>query len=160
MQFRLIQPTDNPALAKILRGNLKANGLDIPGTAYFDDLEHLSDFYQQAGRDYLVALNDAGEILGGGGFAEYLPDQGIAELQKLYLADTAKGQGVGYRLVRTVEVMAREAGYQQMYLETHHALKPAMHLYEEMHYQLVPEPLKTVVHQTMDRFYVKSLIKS
>ena len=44
--FREIKKEDDKALALLIRTNLKANALDIPGTVYFDDnLDHLSDFY-------------------------------------------------------------------------------------------------------------------
>lgn len=36
-RFREITEKDNPIIAKIIRDNLKAVGLDIPGTAYFDE---------------------------------------------------------------------------------------------------------------------------
>ena len=46
MNYREICKADDAALADIIRSNLKANKLDVPGTAYFDDnLDHLSDFY-------------------------------------------------------------------------------------------------------------------
>ena len=35
-RFREITDKDNVTIAKIIRDNLKAVGLDIPGTAYFD----------------------------------------------------------------------------------------------------------------------------
>lgn len=39
------------ALADLIRTNLKAYHLDIPGTVYFDEgPDHLSEFYDYAGR--------------------------------------------------------------------------------------------------------------
>ena len=35
--FREIRPGDDPVMAEIIRSNLRAVGLDIPGTAYYDD---------------------------------------------------------------------------------------------------------------------------
>ena len=44
--IREITEADNAAVAALVRDNLEAVGLDIPGTAYFDEgLDHLSDFY-------------------------------------------------------------------------------------------------------------------
>ena len=46
MRYRKITAADDEAIAKIVRDNLKAKHLDIPGTVYFDpDLDHLSTFY-------------------------------------------------------------------------------------------------------------------
>lgn len=40
--FREIEKADDERLARIIRDNLEAYHLDIPGTAYFDDsLDHL-----------------------------------------------------------------------------------------------------------------------
>ena len=44
--IRPITADDDAAIAAIIRDNLRAAHLDIPGTAYFDpELDHLSDFY-------------------------------------------------------------------------------------------------------------------
>ena len=46
MIYRLLSPSYDSAVAELVRSNLKAHQLDIPGTVYFDDnLYHLSEFY-------------------------------------------------------------------------------------------------------------------
>ena len=46
-RFREITDKDNVTIAKIIRDNLKAVGLDIPGTAYFDKgLDRFSELYK------------------------------------------------------------------------------------------------------------------
>ena len=159
MQVGIITPEDNEALARIARYNLKKNGLDIPGTVYFDsDLDHLSDFYLAEGKKrYYFVLRDAdGRTLGGVGLAEFAPIAGCAELQKLYLADEAKGAGWSYRLISLLEDKARELGYRQMYLETHTNLQVAIHVYEKCGYRQIERP-DGVMHATMNRFYIKEL---
>ena len=43
MEYRILSETYDVALAALIRTNLKAHHLDIPGTVYFDDgLDHLS----------------------------------------------------------------------------------------------------------------------
>ena len=75
------------AMAALIRENLKACHLDIPGTAYFDEaLDHLSAYYDRPGRAYYVLLSD-GVVIGGGGFAEIAVFPACCELQKLFLAD-------------------------------------------------------------------------
>ena len=158
MEFREISRADDPILAEIIRSNLKANKLDIPGTAYFDgNLDHLSDYYlaDRTKRYYFIALED-GEIIGGIGLdaLEFFDD--CAELQKLYLTDSAKGRGIGYTLIRLIEDKARELGYRKMYLETHSNLAAAIHIYEKSGYREIEKPAG-VVHATMDRFFIKEL---
>ena len=144
------------AMAALIRENLKACHLDIPGTAYFDEaLDHLSAYYDRPGRAYYVLLSD-GVVIGGGGFAEIAVFPACCELQKLYLADRVKGLGLGRRLLAFIEDRARECGSRQMYLETHHVLVPAIRLYEKDGFEEIGRP-EGVVHGTMDRFFRKAL---
>ena len=159
MHYRIIEPKDNLILANIIRDNLKANKLDIPGTVYFDEnLNNLSDFYLASPqRAYFIALDDNDNIIGGIGLAELGFMDDTAELQKLYLTDAAKGQGLSYDLIELEEETALNKGYKRIYLETHTNLKTAIHLYEKCGYKLIEKP-KEVVHSSMNRFYLKELI--
>ena len=157
--YREIRAEDNSRLRNIIRFNLKAHHLDIPGTVYFDDnLGHLSDFYLEnpGKRYYAIALDETGEIIGGIGFAEFPYFEECAELQKLYLTDSAKGKGLGYEMIQLIETKATEYGYKQMYLETHTNLEAAIHIYEKCGYKEIPKP-QSVVHGGMNRFYLKAL---
>ncbi|WP_242964387.1 GNAT family N-acetyltransferase [Pseudobutyrivibrio ruminis] len=156
--FREIEEADDEKLAMIIRDNLEAYHLDIPGTAYFDEsLDHLSEYYLGAlDRKYFVVEAD-GEVVGGVGFQQLDFMDDTAELQKLYLCDDVKGQGVSYEMMKFIEGQAVEMGFTQMYLETHSNLVPAMHLYEKCGYHLIEKPAE-VVHSAMDRFYLKNLL--
>lgn len=156
--FREIEEADDEKLAMIIRDNLEAYHLDIPGTAYFDEsLDHLSEYYLGAlDRKYFVVEAD-GEVVGGVGFQQLDFMKDTVELQKLYLADCVKGQGVSYEMMKFIEWQAVEMGFTQMYLETHSNLVPAMHLYEKCGYHLIEKPAE-VVHSAMDRFYLKNLL--
>ena len=144
------------AVASLIRMNLKAHQLDIPGTAYFDEgLDHLSDFYDHPARAYYVLL-DRERVVGGIGLAEFQGFSRCCELQKLYLDDSVKGQGLGYDLISFIEAQAREKKYKQIYLETHTNLQTAIHIYEKCGYKEIDRPA-SVVHSTMNRFYLKKL---
>ena len=156
--FREIKPEDNGILAEIIRTNLKAHSLDIPGTVYFDDnLNYLSDFYlgDREKRYYCIAEDNLG-IIGGIGLAEVPFLNDTAELQKLYLTNRAKGKAIGYDLISFIENKAKTLGYKRMYLETHTNLSAAIHIYEKWGYRLIDRP-KEIVHSTMNRFYIKDL---
>ncbi len=157
-QIRPITELDDAQIAKIIRNNLEAYHLDIPGTAYFDpELEHLSKYYaeQPKKRAYLI-LTQGNQVLGGVGIAEFPGFADCAEIQKLYLSDRVKGNGLGKRLMQEAEETARAMQYHCLYLETHSALKAAIGLYEKLGFQKIEKPA-TVLHSTMDRFYLKSL---
>ena len=157
METRELTPEHDAALAALIRYNLKVHRLDIPGTVYFDaGLDHLSDYYSaRPGRAYFVLL-DGERLVGGIGLAEIGVFPDCCELQKLYLDDAVKGRGLGYELIRRVEQAARDLGYRRVYLETHTNLQAAIHIYERSGYREIGRP-DSVVHSTMNRFYVKDL---
>ncbi len=157
IKYREMTEADNAAVAALVRDNLKQFNLDIPGTVYFDEgLDHLSDYYGNDERRYFVIEGDNGEVIGGIGFAGFEHMKETAELQKLYLADAAKGIGLGYELIDFIEARMREAGYKASYLETHNNLQAAIHIYEKKGYKEIERP-KEVVHSTMNRFFWKKL---
>lgn len=157
MMIRQIKPSDNPVLAQIIRASLEEAKLALPGTAYFDaSLDNLSEFYlAKPGRCYFV-IEEAGQVLGGAGVAEFDSANKIAELQKLYLTTEARGQGLSKLLLGKCEQFAQAAGYHELYLESHHNLQVALQLYERMGYRSC-QGLAGSEHSLMDRFFVKEL---
>lgn len=158
LHYRKIEANDNAEIANIIRTNLEKFRLNLPGTVYFDpELEHLSSFYNSCPerRVYFVALED-GRVIGGAGIAEFPGIEACAELQKLYLDDSAKGKGYGRALMQIAEDWARAAGYKRLYLETHTNLSVALKLYEKMGFWQIEKPCFTQ-HSTMNRFYLKEL---
>lgn len=157
--IRPITSADDAAIAAIIRENLRAHHLDIPGTAYFDpELDCLSAYYnnQPEKRRYFIAAYDDGTVIGGVGVAEFTGFANCAEIQKLYLSDAAKGMGLGKRLMQTAEEFARSAGYSFLYLETHTNLEAAIGLYEKLGFRQIEKPA-AVLHSTMNRFYRKHI---
>ncbi|GAF41184.1 GNAT family acetyltransferase [Agrilactobacillus composti DSM 18527 = JCM 14202] len=159
IQIQPIQNSDNVALTHIVRQALKAYQLDIPGTAYFDpELSDLSSFYQASSkRQYFVAKSDNGVLLGGNGIAEYDMTNQVAELQKLYLIQSARGHHLSYQLLDAAISFAKGAGYKKVYLETHHNLKAAIHTYHKYGFTELDHPLNKGTHSAMDRFFVISI---
>lgn len=160
MTIRSIKESDNSQIFEIIRKNLAEYHLDIPGTAYFDpELSHLSSFYHKLPdkRHYFIVENDLSEVVGGGGLAEYDLEKKVAELQKMYLSEKAKGQGLSYQLMAQIEKKAKNLGYQQLYLETHHSLEAALYVYRKHGFREIQHPLLESQHTTMDRFFVKDI---
>lgn len=159
LKYRKIEAADDPAIAGIIRSNLEKLHLNIPGTAYFDpQLDHMSVYYDAdpEKRVYFVALDETGRVTGGVGIAEFAGIPDCAEIQKLYLDDSTKGKGFGKELMKLAEDWARNAGYKRLYLETHSNLTAAMRLYEKLGFRQIERP-ETVLHGTMDHFYLKEL---
>lgn len=157
-KIREMTAADNGAVASLIRVNLEKHGLDIPGTVYFDSgLDNLYDFYSDSEkRGYYVLVNPEGHVVGGIGFAEFKPLKDCAELQKLYLAESVKGNGLGYRLISHVEAKMAESGYKASYLETHDNLQAAIHIYEKSGYSRINPP-EEIAHGAMNNFFYKKL---
>ncbi|MCR4792378.1 MAG: GNAT family N-acetyltransferase [Lachnospiraceae bacterium] len=156
--YRKITPADDAAVAALVRSNLEKAGLDIPGTAYFDEaLDHLSDVYGKDDSEYYVLTDADGKVVGGIGYGRLPFMQDTAELQKLYLDDSVKGRGLGYEMIGYIEDRMRDAGYKRSYLETHDALQTAMHIYVRSGYKEIERPAQTG-HSSMTRFYLKELL--
>jgi putative acetyltransferase len=102
-------------------------------------------------------VGDDERVVGGIGYSAFPMMRDTAELQKLYLDDSVKGAGIGYKLISFLEDKMKEAGYKYAYLETHDNLKAAIHIYEKSGYVEIEKP-KEVVHSAMNRFFKKSLI--
>ena len=76
MEFRPLTAEYDAPLAALIRASLKARGLDIPGTAYYDEaLDRLSAYYDRPGRGYWVLAEDGGALTGGIGLAEFRGDR-------------------------------------------------------------------------------------
>ena len=157
-EFKPLSAEYDEDLAGLIRTLLKKYHLDIPGTAYYDEsLDHLSEYYRvRPGiRAYDVLLKE-GRLIGGIGIAEFPDFDHCCELQKLYLDEGVQGQGIGYLMIDHIEERARELGYKRMYLETHDNLQAAIHIYEKAGFRSIPRP-ESVVHSTMNRFFIKDL---
>lgn len=160
IKIRYIEQKDDKAIAKIIRDNLEKYHLNIPGTAYFDpQLDYLSRYYVENfnERAYFIAESDTGEVVGGIGMELFSGFENCGEIQKLYVSETRKRQGIGQRLLNKIETYAKEAGIEKLYLETHSNLREAIRLYEKNGYHKINKP-DEVVHSTMDLFYIKELV--
>lgn len=156
LEIRKIKLSDNQKMKHIIQTSLEKFDLDQPGTSYYDpQLDNLTEFYDQEGRNYFVVVDNNDEVLGGSGFGEY--DDDVAELQKVFISEAARGQGSAYQLINQVIKSAKENGYNRLYLETSDRLKAAIHIYEKMGFKKLNQPLKTASHDLMNLFYVKEI---
>ncbi|MDF2190259.1 GNAT family N-acetyltransferase [Paraflavitalea sp. CAU 1676] len=158
IQIRTIQPADNPALAIIIRNTLTEFGANHPGTVYYDSTtDALFELFQTPGSSYFVASRD-GQLLGGAGIfpSEGLP-AGTCELVKMYLVTEARGLGLGKQLIEEALAFAKEAGYQQVYLETMPELSKAVSVYEKFGFRYLDGPLGNTGHFGCDIWMLKEL---
>lgn len=141
---RLIQASDDEAVRDLIIDTLTEFGCVGEGYAYADEeTQHMSRFYDNHASKYWVIesvsenLNDVPRLIGGGGFGRLkgtVESEGpsVCEVQKLYFNDAARGKGLGTRLLKLIIQEAKEAGYQQAYLETVPQMKQAQGLYAKL----------------------------
>lgn len=158
-KIRPIQPSDNAAIAHIIRTALTEFGANKPGTVFYDDsTDHLYELFNESpGSGYFIALQDD-QIVGGAGYfpTEGLPD-GTCELVKMYLTAAVRGQGLGRQMIDFVLAEAKAAGYNQVYLETMPELKKAVAVYEQFGFNYLSGPMGNSGHNGCDIWMIRPL---
>lgn len=146
--IREILPEDNEAMALIIRNSLTEFGLNIPGTAYFDEsTDHLYESFRLEKSRYFVALDSDGKQIGGVGIypTDGLPEDTV-ELVKMYLIPEQRGKGLGKLLMKKCIALAEELGYDQIYLESMPQLKDAVSAYQKLGFKLLDGPIGNTGH--------------
>ena len=82
---------------------------------------------------FVVAVDKSDQVAGYG-LVFTRRDSDSARIYSLALARSARGQGLGARLVRELESRARKAGFTGMHLEVAHHNSAALALYEKLGY--------------------------
>lgn len=156
--FRPIELKDNEAIAAIIRAALTEFGANKPGTVYFDPTtDALFELFKTPGSVYFIA-ELAGTILGGAGIfpTENLPEK-TGELVKLYLSPSARGLGLGKKLLLTAMDWAKANGYNTIYLESMPELSKAVSIYENVGFKRIEHPLGNSGHSGCDIWMLKQL---
>jgi DNA-binding MarR family transcriptional regulator/GNAT superfamily N-acetyltransferase len=79
---------------------------------------------------------------------------GVAQLRMLYVEPSARGLGIGTRLVRECTEFARRTGYKSIVLWTNSVLVSARRIYEAEGYKLVKEePHNSFGHDLVGQFW-------
>jgi putative acetyltransferase len=156
--IRLIQPSDNSAMASIIRNSLAEFGANKPGTVFFDPTtDNLYELFKTPGSVYMVA-EENGILLGGAGIypSEGLT-AGVCELVKMYLQKNARGKGLGKRMIDQCLEQARQLGYIKVYLETMPELNKAVSVYEKFGFEYLNGPMGNTGHFGCDVWMIKEL---
>ena len=155
---RAITPSDNTAVASIIRAVMPEFGASGKGFAIHDpEVDDIHAAFTQPRTAYFVCERD-GKVVGGGGVAPFLNgDQNICELKKMYFLPEGRGKGLGRKIVESCLNAARNIGFEYCYLETFNTMKDAMVLYEKMGFEKIPGPLGNTGHFACDTFYMKRL---
>lgn len=156
--IRPIAPTDNAAMAGVIRTVMPEFGAGGPGFAIHDpEVDDMAGAYAMPGCAYFVVERD-GRVCGGGGIAPLLGDStGICELRKMYFLPELRGLGAGGELMRLCLERARNLGYTRCYLETLTGMNAAQKLYEMHGFERIASALGNTGHFGCNRFYLRTL---
>ena len=157
IKLRPLHHLDDVPLAKVIRAALVEFGAARPGFAWQDpELDVMNTTYNRVGCLYLVAV-DGENVLGGAGIGPLSGVDATCELQKMYLAPSARGQGVGRRLMGRLLEEARLMGYRRIYLETLTGMVEAQQLYRAWGFNKIAHPLGQTGHAGCDCWFLKEL---
>lgn len=159
IQLRNIEMGDNVAIAGIIRNSLKEFGINRPGTVYFDaTTDHLFELFQATPKSSYFIAEKEGIVLGGAGIfpTEGLPEY-TCELVKMYLTSSARGMGLGRKMIAHCLEVAAANGFKQVYLETMPELKKAVSIYEKFGFNFLSAPIGNSGHCGCDIWMLKQL---
>jgi putative acetyltransferase len=145
--IRTIERKDNAATADVIRLVLVELGAPKVGTAYEDkSLDAMFENYEKEKAAYFV-LEENGEIIGGAGISQLDNYKGnVCELQKMYFLPSARGRGIGAKMIDLCLHKAREYGYEQCYLETMSYMEAAQKLYKKCGFEYLDGPMGDTGH--------------
>ena len=156
--IRKIEPTDNIAVAKVIRQVLIEHNVPKVGTAYADvSLDCMYETYNQKNSIYFVVEKE-GKIIGGAGIAPL--ESGAVdtcELQKMYFLEEARGLGIGAKVMELCLESARNFGFANCYLETMPYMLAAQKLYKKYGFEYLEEPMGNTGHSSCPVWMLKKL---
>jgi GNAT superfamily N-acetyltransferase len=127
---------DGPALQELIFDILQTYGLRPEPAGTDADLLDVQTNYTASGGWFEVLLDPQGNIIGSVGLAVVRP--GVVELRKMYLHAAHRGCGLGSLLLERALSEARRLGIVRVTLETAHALREAIRLYERAGFRRTP----------------------
>ncbi|MHB1058338.1 MAG: GNAT family N-acetyltransferase [Rhodanobacter sp.] len=157
-RIRPIEPSDNAAIAAIIRAVMPEFGADGPGFAIHDaEVDAMCESYARPRSSYFV-VERGGVVIGGGGVAPLQnaePD--VCELRKMYFLPAARGIGAGSAMMQRCLDAARTHGFARCYLETLTGMDAAQALYRRSGFTPLCAPMGGTGHFSCDRFFIREL---
>ncbi|RAV28027.1 GNAT family N-acetyltransferase [Sinomicrobium soli] len=160
MKIRKVEKTDNRALAGLIKNVFEEYNAPKEGTVYSDPVTNrLYDLFEkEREKSVLWVAEDDGEIAGCCGVypTEGLP-AGCAELVKFYIADRARGKGLGKKFMELNIRSAIRFGYKELYLESLPAFSDAVAWYEKLGFRKLDNRLGNSGHPSCNIWMLKKL---
>lgn len=143
---------DRTAAAEVIHQVLTEYGLGWEPDGADRDVLEVEICYLNMGGEFWVVESD-GQIVGTGAYYPIQRGEQAAEIRKMYLLSSVRGQGLGHFLLEQLEGAIAAHNYRQIWIETASVLKEAVQLYEKNKYI----PATGVETTRCDRVYIKQL---
>jgi GNAT superfamily N-acetyltransferase len=111
---------------RLVREYAASLNVDLSFQNFDHELQHFTTEYAPPTGAFILA-EDADQYVACIGLRQFA--EGIGEIKRLYVVPAARGLGLGRLLVERVIVVAREAGYTSLLLDTLPFMKEAQSLY-------------------------------
>ena len=125
---------DVPEIIQFVRDIRIQLGVDPDFTAdrrpMYKDLGNLKETYNQERGDFFVLRNEAGMIVGTGGYLSVRKN--VCELKKIYLDPSTRGKGTGKTFLLWVIENAVQNGFTKIILQTDPSMTGAIELYRKI----------------------------
>lgn len=132
--IRAWQPNDREACVELIGSVLAEYGLSWDPQKADKDVVNVEWAYRN-GEFWVIEDVRTSDVVGTAAFYE-VPQRGMGaiEVRKMYLAERARGRGLGSFLLEALEERARQLGYTMAYIETASVLREACALYRARGY--------------------------
>ena len=156
--IRPIEPSDDTAIAAIIRAVMPEFGADGEGFAIHDaEVDAMSTAYAHPRSAYFV-VEVEDKIVGGGGMAPLEHGESdVCELRKMYFLPEARGLGAGHAMIARCLDAARAFGFKRCYLETLTGMDAAQALYRKHGFTPLCAPMGGTGHHGCDRWFIREL---
>ena len=134
-KIRQGRTADREQIEKVVFEVLTEYGLRPDPDGTDSDLKDVEASYIKSGGVFEVIESPDGLILGTGGLFPVEAD--ACEVRKMYLSKSARGKGLGKKLLQRLLQKAKELGFKRVELETASVLKEAIGLYESFGFKKV-----------------------
>ncbi len=156
--IREINTNDDKKIAKTIRSVLIEFGVPKVGTAYEDSaLDCMTKTYEGQRKKYYV-IEKGAQIIGGAGISPLDNYEGnVCELQKMYFLPEARGIGLGSKMMTQCLEFAKEAEFEQCYLETMPYMDDARKLYRKFGFKALESSMGDTGHYSCTVWMIKKI---
>ena len=159
IEYREIKKSDNNPLGEVMEKVLIEYNA-VEGGSMLGDPTCFNMYSQYTDKDsiYYVAIL-YGKLVGGCGVKRIpnIDNDGICELQRMYILKEARGKKIGKTLIEMCITKAKEFGFNEMYIESFPQMKEAISLYSKNGFYSIDYRIGNTGHDACDVKMLKKL---